>query len=204
MNKASLLHDNASELEQAVAITGNLIARPPILLRDLWQPSCCPAALLPWLAWTFSVDRWDENWSEEAKRQVISVSFYVHQHKGTIGALKRAVEQIGSIIRITEWWQREPEGVPGTFALEIGVRNSGITEEMYHELERLIDDVKPVSRHLIGLAITLESQGIISIAVNNYDGDTLTIYPFIPEQVESRGHNYYGAALHLIDTLRIS
>lgn len=203
MNNPSLLPDNASELEQALAQTGTLIARLPIPFRDLWQPARCPAALLPWLAWTFSVDRWDESWSEEAKRQVIIASFYVHQHKGTIGALRRAVEQLGTIIQITEWWQRDPDGIPGTFSLEIGVRNSGINEQMYYELERLIDDAKPVSRHLIELTITLEIAGYIYCAANNHNGDTLTIYPYVPEEVESRGHQYCGAGLHLIDTLRI-
>lgn len=41
----------------------------------------------------------------------------------------------------------------GTFRLDIGVLESGITEEMYLEMERLIADAKPASRHLIGLNI---------------------------------------------------
>lgn len=204
MNSRSLLPDNASPLEHNLAQTGSLIEQVPVPLRSLWQPDSCPASLLPYLAWAFSVDRWDESWPEETKRQVIAASFYIHQHKGTIGALKRAVEPLGFLIRVTEWWQRQPEGIPGTFALEVGVREQGITEQMYAELERLIDDAKPCSRHLIGLAVSLQSNGYLWFAATNYTGDTLTVYPFIPDHVYSAGRDCRGAALHLIDTLRIA
>lgn len=132
---SSLLPNNASSLEQNLAQTGSLTEQMPVPLRSLWQPDSCPAALLPYLAWAFSVDRWDENWPADTKRQVIAASFYIHQHKGTIGALQRAVEPLGFLIRVTEWWQLRPEGIPGTFALEVGVREQGITEQMYVELD---------------------------------------------------------------------
>ena len=135
---------------------------------------------------------------------MIAASFYVHQHKGTIGALRRAVEPLGFLIRVTEWWQLEPEGVPGTFALEVGVRDYGITEQMHYELERLIDDAKPCSRYLIGLAVSLQSDGYVHIAAAHYSGDTLTVYPFTPEQAYSAGYHYCAIGLHLIDTLRIA
>ncbi|WP_395754891.1 phage tail protein I [Edwardsiella ictaluri] len=204
MNSRSLLPDNASPLEHNLAQTGSMIERIPVPLRSLWQADCCPSPLLPYLAWAFSVDRWDEHWPEETKRQVIAASFYIHQHKGTIGALQRAVEPFGFLIRVTEWWQEQPEGIPGTFALEVGVREQGITEQMYAELERLIDDAKPCSRHLIGLAISLQINGYLWFAATSYTGDTLTIYPFIPDHGYSTGRDYRGAALHLIDTLRIA
>ena len=44
---------------------------------------------------------------------------FIHRHKGTIGALKRVVEPLGYIIKVTEWWQTDDP--PGTFRLdEIG------------------------------------------------------------------------------------
>ncbi len=48
---------------------------------------------------------------------------------------------------------------PGTFRLDIGVLETGITEEMYQEMERLIADAKPLSRHLIGLNILQDIPG---------------------------------------------
>ncbi len=119
----------------------------PVDLRKLWNPDECPADLLPYLAWALSVDRWDKNWSEQTKRQVIKASWLVHRQKGTISALRRVVEPFGFLLRVIEWWQSGEE--PGTFKLEIGIQEQGITEETYLELERLIDDAKPRSRHMI-------------------------------------------------------
>ncbi|MEG2114693.1 MAG: phage tail protein I, partial [Hafnia sp.] len=66
---------------------------------------------------------------------------------------------------------------PGTFRLDIGVLESGITEEMYHEMERLIADAKPASRHLIGLNIIQDIAGYAYTGVALYDGDIITVYP---------------------------
>ncbi len=74
-------------------------------LRDLWNPATCPVSFLPYLAWAFSVDRWDEGWTESVKRQVVKDAFYIHQHKGTTSAVRRVVEPFGFLIRIIEWWQ---------------------------------------------------------------------------------------------------
>ncbi|MBG8794166.1 phage tail protein I [Salmonella enterica subsp. enterica] len=30
----------------------------------MWNPATCPIRFLPYLAWAFSVDRWDESWTE--------------------------------------------------------------------------------------------------------------------------------------------
>ncbi|MEN1451482.1 phage tail protein I, partial [Pseudomonas aeruginosa] len=54
-----LLPRNATELEQLAAQALADIQRVPIPLRTLWNPSTCPVPLLPYLAWAFSVDRWD-------------------------------------------------------------------------------------------------------------------------------------------------
>ncbi len=132
----------------------------PVDLNTLWSPDTCPVHLLPYLAWAFSVDRWDRNWPEETKRQVIRDAWLIHRHKGTISALRRAIEPLGYLIRVSEWW--EFGGEPGTFTVEVGTLDSGVTEEMYLEMERLIADARPVSRHMTGLNIIQEIPGIFS------------------------------------------
>lgn len=52
-----------------------------------------------------------------------------------------------------------------------------ITEEMYLEMERLIADAKPASRHLIGLNITQDIPGYLFAGGVAYDGDVITVYP---------------------------
>ncbi|HGJ5878730.1 MAG TPA: phage tail protein I, partial [Arsenophonus nasoniae] len=168
----------------------------------LMDPDTCPVHLLPYLAWSFSVDRWDKDWSEKTKREAIKAALFIHQHKGTIGALRRVVEPLGYLIRVIEWWKTGD--APGTFRLDIGVLESGITESMYHEIEALIEDAKPASRHLLGLSIQLETRGTFFTGASVYLGDELTVYAYTPALISTRGTVQHAVALHLIDTVRIS
>ena len=63
------------------------------------------------------------------------------------------------------------------YAVEVGTLDSGVTEEMYLEMERLIADARPVSRHMTGLNIIQEIPGNIFAAAATYDGEVITIYP---------------------------
>lgn len=203
MTSPSLLPRNASDLEHQAAQALAQIQRVPVPLHQLWNPDTCPTELLPYLAWSVSVDRWDGKWLESTKRAAIRASYVIHSRKGTIGALRRVVEPLGYLIEIIEWWQTIPEGVPGTFELKVGVLETGITEEMYQELTFLIDDAKPVSRHLTGLAISLESSGTVFVGVSVYEGDELSVYPPTQRDIEVNGYLPMGGREHHIDTMDI-
>ncbi|MGC4008063.1 MAG: phage tail protein I [Pseudomonas sp.] len=196
-----LLPINSTPLERVLADVqvGDL----PVPLRELMDPQRCPVALLPYLAWAWSVDRWDPAWSEAVKRKAVAAAFRIHQHKGTIAALRRVIEPLGYLIEIIEWWQGSPMGAPGTFRLRIGVLDSGISEEMYQEVERLIEDAKPLTRHLIGLDISLESQGRITVGSGQYDGDIVTVYPYLPDVIEAIGSHGLPGREHTIDSLSV-
>ena len=194
---------NACDLERQAALALAQIQRVPIPLRQLWNPDTCPTPLLPYLAWSLSVDRWDSNWSDATKRAAIRASFFIHSRKGTLGALRRVVEPLGYLIEIIEWWQTAPEGVPGTFALKVGVLETGITEEMYQELTFLIDDAKPRSRHLTGLAISLESTGNFPLFASVTDGDEIDVYPPVLRDIQVSGRFGAVGREHTLDTLDI-
>lgn len=110
MSNTRLLPVGSSPLEVAAARACADIENTPVPLRHLWNADTCPANLLPWLAWAFSVDRWDENWPEATKRDVIRNAWFIHAHKGTIGAVRRVVEPLGYLINVTEWWQTNDPG----------------------------------------------------------------------------------------------
>ena len=203
MGAVSLLPRNGSQLERLAAEALAHIQRTPIPLRLLWNPMLCPVEFLPYLAWAFSVDRWDSKWTEATKRAAIRASYYIHSRKGTIGALRRVVEPLGYLIEVLEWWQTVPEGVPGTFALKVGVLETGITDEMYQELTFLIDDAKPRSRHLTGLAISLETTGRLYMGATIYEGDEITVYPPTQRDIEVTGVIGRGGRDHTIDTLDV-
>lgn len=197
----SLLPPASSALERRLAEACSGISGLDVPLRDLWNPATCPVWFLPYLAWSFSVDRWDEAWTETVKRRVVMDAFYIHQHKGTISAVRRVVEPFGFLIRVLEWWKTGE--APGTFRLDIGVQEQGITEETYQELERLISDAKPCSRHMLGMSINLQSNGTVMTGAGAYVGEIMTVYPYTPEVIETGGSAVTGATLHLTDILRV-
>ena len=201
---ARLLPANASALERLAAEALAQIEQTPIPLRELWNPDTCPVDFLPYLAWAFSVDRWSQAWPESAKRAAIRAAYFIHAHKGTIGALRRVVEPLGYLIEVLEWWEEVPAGTPGTFRLLIGVLDTGITEAMYQELSWLIDDAKPLTRHLVGLAIGLEVRGTTYACAAALDGETLTVYPYAPGPIEVSSEVLLaGGAAHTIDTMSV-
>lgn len=178
----SLIATGSSLLEQRAAAACAAISDLSVPLRDLWNPWKCPVKFLPYLAWAFSVDGWDESWSEKEKRTVISESFWLHQRKGTIAAIRRVVEKMGYSMSIEEWWKvADPAG---TFRLEVDVNDIGITQRILDELTRLINDAKPVSRHLAQLNIAAKVRGDIHVGSTLCSGDIISIYPdeFNPEE----------------------
>ncbi len=203
MADAPLLPSNSTSLERQAAQALAQIQRVPIPLRTLYSPDLCPLPLLPYLAWAFSVDRWDSKWTEAAKRAAIRSAYYIHSRKGTIGSLRRVVEPLGYLIEIIEWWQTVPVGPRATFRLKVGVLDTGITEEMYQELTWLIDDAKPLTRHLTGLAISLETTGSVHIGACITEGDEIDIYPPTQRDIEVTGYIHQGGREHQIDTMDI-
>lgn len=127
----------------------------------------------------------------------------MHKRKGTISALRRVVEPLGYLLEVNEWWEAVPEEAPGTFRVVIGVLDTGITDEMFAELERLIDDAKPLTRHLIGLDIYGETRGSAYLGAATYTGETVSVLPYSPADVEVSGALYFGGADHTIDSVSV-
>ncbi|TCW05620.1 phage tail P2-like protein [Raoultella sp. BIGb0138] len=171
----SLLPPGSSALERRLAQACSGISDLNVPLRDLWNPWKCPAKFLPYLAWAFSVDRYEETWTENAKRQAVSDAFWIHQRKGTVAAVKRVIEGFGYSMALDEWW--EVADPAGTFRLSVDLNEIGITEAMLKELERLINETKPVSRHLARLDVISRTSGNIYMGAALYTGDIVTIYP---------------------------
>ncbi|EPY5300705.1 phage tail protein I [Klebsiella pneumoniae] len=187
----------SSVLEQQAAEACAVISDLSVPLRDLWNPWRCPVKFLPYLAWAFSVDRWEESWSETEKRRAVSDAFWIHQRKGTVAAVRRVIETLGYSMTLQEWW--EVADPAGTFRLEIDLNDIGITESMIKELERIIGDAKPVSRHISQLTLSASTDSIVSIGTAAFDGEVITVYPkgYIPDdsiyfdEVASYDGNYH-------------
>lgn len=90
-----LLPANSTALERDLATVFAEIEGIETPARLMWDPDRIPAAFLPWLAWSLSVDDWDPDWSEERKREVIKGSVALHRIKGTRKSVEMALQMMG-------------------------------------------------------------------------------------------------------------
>lgn len=150
----SLLPPNSTDLERKFAEAGkDAFDLPSIrIIKDIDQ---VPAQFLPFIAWQKSVDYWDEDWQEALKRNVIKNSREQHRIKGTAAAIKRVLEPFGYEVKLIEWFQAEPNLIPGTFNLELNMIGKSLNAETYSEINRLVSESKAASRHLAKLTVTI-------------------------------------------------
>ncbi|GJK93303.1 phage tail protein I [Klebsiella michiganensis] len=181
MNNTLLPPSASAWMRCAEAATAKL-SGITVAIRTLWTPTACPVDLLPYLAWALSVDRWDKNWPAEKKIASIQQSYWLHRRKGTSGAVRRVIEDMGFSATLAEWFEIGNE--PGTFQIEVNVNEVGLTSRTFDELNRLINDAKPVSRHISQMSIATHVTGFIYTGAALYGGDIISIYPedYEPEE----------------------
>ncbi|ENK5206664.1 phage tail protein I [Klebsiella aerogenes] len=174
MNNTLLPPSASAWMRGAEAATAKL-SGITVAIRTLWTPTACPVDLLPYLAWALSVDRWDKNWPAEKKIASIQQSYWLHRRKGTRAAVRRVIEDMGFTATFAEWFETGDE--PGTFRLEVGVNETGLTDKTLNELNRLIDDARPVSRHISMMSVSNMVTGIVHVGMVAFYGDIVTVYP---------------------------
>lgn len=84
-----LLPSNSTAWERAVS--GASGERRPIdadIVRRVWDPWTCPAHILPFLAHAFSVDLWEDDWSETRQRVVIANAIRDQRNIGKLAGLR--------------------------------------------------------------------------------------------------------------------
>lgn len=148
MSDASLLPPNASAAERALAASAARLTALPVPHRTLHDADTAPEALLPWLAWEYSVDEWDTNWAEDQRRGAIAAAIAVHRHKGTIGAVRAGLAGIGINVRVQEWFAQIPQGEPGTFHLLINASQYPVTLENLHRVIAVLEQSKNLRSHM--------------------------------------------------------
>lgn len=145
---SDLLPYNATDQERALEETTARISDVSVIVREVWNPDTCPSNVLPWLAWAFSVDDWDTNWTDEQKRQVIKQSVYSQRIKGTIGAVTRQLAALGYQIQILEWFQQSPQGAPYTFDVYITANQHQLAQNDFNKVLEVINTNKNLRSHL--------------------------------------------------------
>ena len=146
MTDISLLPANSRPLERELATLTARIETIPAPFEQIWDADNCPAEYLPFLAFAWSVDEWNDAWSVETQRSVIRNSIWVHQRKGTLGAVKRALSAMNYETSVIEWFDKSPKGAPGTFSIQVSPKGSIITDSV-RQIKAVVDAVKRLSAH---------------------------------------------------------
>lgn len=153
MTMPSLLPPNATRIETAYVTSGGRIldADPPVeMVWDAWR---CPSKYLPYLAWSLSVDQWDDSWNEISKRQAIADSPAWHRTKGTRAAVEQAIARATDApAMLTEWWETAPRGRRGTSMLHLEIDDPVAAEAARRRVIPLVMAAKPKSRPVVVIA----------------------------------------------------
>ena len=162
-NNQSLLPPNASILiKDLEAVLGEALDLET-LNRFVNNPSIAPQNILPWLAWAVSADDWSDSWSEEVRRNVIKASIEVHQRKGTIGALKKALQAFNyTNIKVEEWF--DYGAAPYFFRVFFDITDPGFDVGILPEIQKVVENTKNARSHLESLRAYLSAEmGLASI-----------------------------------------
>lgn len=177
---ADLLPPNATPQERAITISGTQTRAPGgQVIANLWNPQTCPADLLPWLGFALSVEGWDTNWTEQQKRDAIAASVEVHRVKGTVGAVKRALQAIGYEVYINE-----ETGQPYTFRLQVDISEKGASDPaIYDEAERIALATKNARSHLTGVDALGKVRGVASLMLAGISGEDTLVWPDVVQEI---------------------
>lgn len=199
MSDTSLLPPNATPQERALSLSIERAANLGDKIVTVWDPYTCPAEFLPWLAWSLSVDGWSSDWTEAQKRSAIASSISVLRHKGTFGALRRALQALGYEVVIDE-----NTGTAYTFRLRLDCSEKGTdNDDLFDEAERIANRVKNVRSHLTGVDALIQSSCDLFIHVRTLDGQETKVWPEILDSLPSTPLACILIAEQTIDTVAI-
>nr|DAQ97053.1 MAG TPA: tail protein [Herelleviridae sp.] len=78
-----------------------------------------------------------------------------------------------------------------------------ISQADYQEMLRIVQKVKPVSRHLSGLTVGVMTYGKLKASGITISGQRTTIYPYIKPKINLKPAGRAAAALQQIDVITI-
>ncbi|WP_368933324.1 phage tail protein I [Brevundimonas naejangsanensis] len=148
-----LLPRNARPVERgfdAIAETRlNRLSAIAAGIRSLNDPATCPPAWLHVLAWSLGVETWRSDWPIETKRAVIAATPRIKRRKGTVGAVRRAVQAVAGacVVRVLRWCEPGGSGIPLTGLVDIDI-TSGAPARLTREAMAAAQTAKRESVHL--------------------------------------------------------
>lgn len=176
---SDLLPSNASSQERAIADATERVGNVPATVRNVWNADTCPSDLLAWLAWAFSVDEWDPNWTDDQKRGAIKYSIGVHRHKGTIGAVRKALAAIGVDAVVQEWFNQVPAGDPYTFRIMISADQIGAQQSALQGILAVLERTKNLRSHMDKVQVIAKTQAGPTVAAVTGLGSNIRVTNYV-------------------------
>lgn len=133
-------------------------------------------SLLDELAWQFHIDTYDAYAPIEAKRRLIKQSIQIHAYKGTVYAVRTALQATFGRAVVNEWFKYGGEAYH--FRVDIDASETGIGEREIAYSERIALENKNVRSFLesIHIFLTTYAQHVVRIA--SVSGEATVIYPY--------------------------
>ncbi|WP_320179663.1 phage tail protein I [Roseovarius pacificus] len=174
---SDLLPHNATPQESAIDDAVSRIGDIGPGVREVWSPERCPSNLLPWLAWAFSVDQWEPDWTDDQKRATIRAAIDVQRTKGTIGAVKVGLAALNIQARVLEWHRQQTPGAEYTYKLLVDADYDAPVRSL-EQIERaleIVDRTKSLRSHLDEIEITSVTRAGPMVAAVAVSGNELVV-----------------------------
>lgn len=110
--------------------------------------------------------------TEQQLRELIWEAINLHRRKGTNWAIEKALELVGSIGQVREWWQLFPAGIPHTFVLSFFEHENDPLKfadpDFWERMTALVEQMKPVrASFLVRQGIAAQTQSGMGSAYRN-------------------------------------
>jgi len=152
----------AKELHSADVVASDVVAALSSEIKafeTLANPELCDEKYLPFLAYAFKVDFWDESLSVDDKRALIKQSLALHRYKGTIWAIEQVFEALNIKAVVKEWFNYG--GEPYHFKIDLSLEDKEITPARADELTKYVGIYKNVRSVLDELILSyMQSQKV--------------------------------------------
>lgn len=93
-----LLPENRTKLEADEVTTSQRITDLDVPYRTLMDPWNCPSEMLPWLAASWGVDLWYNDWPDALKRSMIANIVPLKRGKGTLAGVEAYLEYVDAFV----------------------------------------------------------------------------------------------------------
>lgn len=166
-----------------------------------FEPLVCDKCLLPHLALDLDVNLAGLN--EDEQRAYLHNAREIKRKIGTVWAVNSAASSIfKDNIKIRPW---NEIGTPaGTYKIEVNATGEKeVNDENLNKTIKLIDEVKPKSRHLAGITINMKNSSAYEYATVTTASETITVLPQQLEDVNVQVGKKVLLAVHSIEDLKI-